>query len=379
MASITERKTKDGVTHYKVVVRLKGARTQTATFERKTDAQKWVQKIESSIREGRHFDAAEGRRKTFADMLDEYQLRIVPIRHTKIQARRAIECHLLWWKRELGHLLLSEVKPADIARCRDRLLSEPARNGKGRSVLDGTGAVRRLKSPATAIRYLASLSVVYSTAENEWGWVSSNPVKRVRRPIEPRGRVRFLSDAERAALLSACRESTNPYLYLIVVLALSTGARQGEIVGLRWSHVDLERGVIRLEETKNGERRALPVTGYARELLQKHFDERDADSSYVFPSLNGKKPIEMRRAWRTAVARARIDDFRFHDLRHSAASYLAMNGATLAEIAEVLGHKTLQMVKRYAHLSEQHTAKVVARMNEQIFKTTDNNGQQEKG
>jgi integrase len=94
---------------------------------------------------------------------------------------------------------------------------------------------------------------------------------------------------------------------------------------------------------------------------------RRIDSPFVFPSRNGKKPFDIRRAWEAARKKADIPDFCFHDLRHSAASYLAMNGASLAEIAEILGHKTLSMVKRYAHLSEAYTAGVVARMNAKIF------------
>jgi len=89
---------------------------------------------------------------------------------------------------------------------------------------------------------------------------------------------------------------------------------------------------------------------------------------YIFPSVNGKnKPKNIETIWRKALKQAKVDNFRFHDLRHSAASYLAMNGASLAEIAEVLGHKTLAMVKRYAHLSEAHTASVVEKMNKKVF------------
>jgi integrase len=140
-----------------------------------------------------------------------------------------------------------------------------------------------------------------------------------------------------------------------------------EILQLRWQDVDFQRQVITLHDTKNGERRSLPLTGHALALMQHHAKIRRIDSPFVFPSRNGKKPFDIRRAWEAALKKANIPDFCFHDLRHSAASYLAMNGASLAEIAEILGHKTLSMVKRYAHLSEAHTAGVVARMNEKIF------------
>ena len=193
-------------------------------------------------------------------------------------------------------------------------------------------------------------------------------MRKVRKPTESRGRVRFLSDDERAGLLKTCKESSNPYLYPVVVLALSTGMRSGEIMGLTWDRVDLGNGRAILDETKNGERRGVPITGHVLELLKELNRIRRIDSKLLFPARqNPQKPMDLRSPWETALKAAEIRDFRFHDLRHSAASYLAMNGASLAEIADILGHKTLQMVKRYAHLSEGHTARVVESMNNKIF------------
>lgn len=202
----------------------------------------------------------------------------------------------------------------------------------------------------------------------EWGWLESNPVQRVTRPQEPRGRVRFLSEEERERLLKACQESSNLSLYCAVVLALSTGARRAEIMGLRWPQVDLNRGLVVLHETKNGEIRSLPLAGLALGLMRERSKVRRIDTDLVFPScIHPLQPADLRAPWELALKRAGIEAFRWHDLRHSAASYLAMGGASLAEIAEVLGHKTLAMVKRYAHLSDSHVAGVVARMNQQIF------------
>jgi integrase len=226
-----------------------------------------------------------------------------------------------------------------------------------------------------------------NVAVEEWGWLEDSPMRKVSSLTEPRGRVRFLGedtispdgetiDGERTRLLKACQESSNPYLYPVVVLALSTGMRQGEIMGLSWDDVDLHQGRITLHETKNGERRVVPLVGKALELLKEHAKVRRIGTPLLFPGkvkmhrpgeVATYKPIDLRAPWLAALKAAGIEDFRFHDLRHSTASYLAMNGASLAEIAEVLGHKTLQMVKRYAHLSEAHTASVVARMNERIF------------
>ena len=123
-----------------------------------------------------------------------------------------------------------------------------------------------------------------------------------------------------------------------------------------------------MHETKNGERRLVPLAGPALALLREHAKVRPIDTALLFPGkVKRHEPMDLRAPWLAALKAAEIDDFRFHDLRHSAASYLAMNGASLAEIAEVLGHKTLQMVRRYAHLSEAHTAGVVERMNAAIF------------
>ena len=197
-----------------------------------------------------------------------------------------------------------------------------------------------------------------------------NPVRRLRREREAPGRVRFLSNEERERLLVACKESRSVNLYPLVVLALSTGMRRGEIQGLTWDQVDLVKGVILLERTKNGERRRVPVRGLALELLKEHARIRRIDTNFIFPgerTKQSKQPFELKIYWREAIAAAKIENFRFHDLRHSCASYLAMNGASLLEIAEVLGHKTLQMVKRYSHLAESHTAGVVESMNKKIF------------
>ena len=112
----------------------------------------------------------------------------------------------------------------------------------------------------------------------------------------------------------------------------------------------------------------MQLAHHARDLILSMKEKgQPRERDYVFPSQDGTAPRQIKRPWEAAVKLAELEDFRFHDLRHSAASYLAMNGASLAEIAEVLGHKTLQMVKRYAHLSDQHVAGVVERMNKAIF------------
>lgn len=355
MANIEKRISNDGKTSYRVKIRLKGFPSQSATFERLTDAKKWAQQTESAIREGRHFKTTEAKRHTLAEMIDRYCRDVLP---SKKSAKDQMQ-QLAWWKSEIGSYSLADITPSLIGECRDKL---------GREI-----TIRnKLRSPASVVRYMAALSHALTIAVKEWGWLEDSPMRKVTKPKESRGRVRFLSDDERMRLLKACKESSNPYLYTVVVLALSTGMRQGEIMGLTWDVVDLNQGRAILHETKNGERRAVAITGHALELLKELSKVRRIDCNLLFPAKENapqkpQKPMDLRTPWETAVKKAELQDFKFHDLRHSAASYLAMNGASLAEIAEVLGHKTLQMVKRYAHLSEGHTARVVASMNNKIF------------
>ena len=329
MPTIVTRKNKDGTTSYQVVIRLKGHPAQTATFKRKTDATRWGQQTEAAIREGRYFKTRESQKRTLAELIDRYLLDVLP-RKSDIMAKQRVQ--YLWWKKQLGYLVLADLTPAIIGEYRDRLVRQPTPTGGKRA-------------PSTVNRYLAALSHALTVATNEWGWLDANPMRKLQNLKESRGRVRYLDDQERDRLLDACRKSPNTSLYTIVVLALSTGARKMEILGLTWGDVDLERKVIRLQVTKNGEKRSLPLRGHALELVQNLGKVRRIDTKLLFPGKNPKTPMEIRKPWVSALEEAKIIDFRFHDLRHTAASFLAMNGATTSELAEILGHKTLQMVK----------------------------------
>ena len=145
--------------------------------------------------------------------------------------------------------------------------------------------------------------------------------------------------------------------------------RSGETMSLRWPQVDLKRGQATLHDTKNGSSREVPLAGHALAQLQDLARVRRIDTDLLFPGSDPVRPVDLKKPWTAAVRKAKLVDFRFHDLRHSAASYLAMNGASTIEIAAVLGHKTLQMVKRYSHLSNSHASRVVTSMNDKIFNT----------
>ena len=357
MAYIRKRTSKaTGKTTYSVEVDLKGHPKQQATFKRLTDAKKWANVTEAAILEGRHFQTAEAKKHTLAETIDLYNEEVKPAKSREYQ--------LQWWRDQLGEYRLFDITNNKIAACKRELINTK------------TPKTKTPLTNATVNRYLAALSHVFTYAINEWSWCESNPVSKVSRLTEPRGRTRFLSKdevidgelvkGEKTRLLEVCKASNNPYLYTVVMLAISTGMRQGEIMNLKWNQVDLKKGQITLFETKNGEIRVVPLVGPAHKLVKEM--TQGIGKTLLFPSKqHNDKPTSLRNQWDKALIDAEITDFKFHDLRHTAASYLAMNGASLHEIAEILGHKTLAMVKRYAHLTEQHTSSVVASMNAVMF------------
>lgn len=353
MATIVSRPGKHK-TSYRAVIRVKGGKPVSASFATKTAAKKWAEITEREIREGRYFKTAESRKHTVTELVDRYCRDVLPQKSPKMRAQQEQQLH--WFKREIGHLILAQVTPQRLTECRDKLASEDTH-------------LKRRRSGAACNRYLAAISHAFTIASNEWGWLDDNPLRKVKRKSEPRGRVRYLSEQEREVLLQTCKESANPYLYLIVVLAICTGMRRGEILSLKWDQVDFHRARLVLLETKNKERRGVPLSAFPLELLREQSAKRKPAEQQVFPGRFEDQPRNFRKAWYQAVEKAGLSDFRFHDLRHTAASYLAMGGASLAEIAEVLGHKTFSMVRRYSHLSDSHTAKVVANMNERIFRS----------
>jgi integrase len=349
MASIEKRINGSKIT-YRARIRLKGLPIQQATFSTKTKAQEWANKTEILMKEGKYLSQVRSKEHTVAEMIDRY---IDTVLSKKPKLQKDYARYLLTFKDLIGNYTLHQATPSVIVEARDTIANIKTRKGT-------------LRSGATVNRYLASLSSAFSTAVNEWEWLEVNPMLRVKKATEARGRVRYLDDKEREDLLEACLKASNPYLYPAVIIAISTGARKMEILSLKWKDINILEGRAILHDTKNGERRSLSLMHKAKDAMQELYNNR-SDDNWVFPSKDNTKPFDITRSWRKALNDASIVDFRFHDLRHTAASYLAMNGATMGEIADILGHKTLQMVKRYSHLSDEHKQSVVESMNNKIF------------
>jgi integrase len=352
-----------GEISYRAQVRVKGQKAQSQTFPNRKEAQQWANSIETSIRENRFFPQAKASRLTFSSIVERY-LRdsIGNLGETEQAARKQ---QLEWWAKYFDGKVLSEVTAEQVAEGRDALTSESYTRGKARTKRGKDIKPKEHKrSGATVNRYLAALSHMFSVVVREWRLLDRNPVRDISKKKESRGRTRFLSDEERAALLDACTKSEWKPLETIVLLAITTGARRGELVNLNWADVDLKNACAYIHKTKNGDPRMLPLVGRALSALRELKLQNSARSEYVFqqPSEFPGPYEHFDSHWYAALDAAGIEGLRFHDLRHTTASYLAQQGASLLEIANTLGHRSMAMVQRYAHLTQKQKAVAIEKM-----------------
>jgi integrase len=224
------------------------------------------------------------------------------------------------------------------------------------------GKTPKGNKPATVNRLLGVLRHMFTKA-HDWGFVSDDVLRRLRKVKqleENNARLRFLSRGECRKLISACDDHLRP----IVVMALNTGMRRSEILQLRWDQVDLQHGFILLSVTKNGQRREIPINAALRDVLAVLALVRREGVSFVFANKGTGKPFhQVARSFSAALREAGISDFKFHDLRHTFASHLAMAGVELITIKELLGHKDVTMTLRYAHLAPAQKRRAVDVLN----------------
>ena len=337
MGTIREFLKKDGKVSFHAEVRLKGFPKKRWTHRTRTKAKEWIQSLEAEMRDGRYKKRVNTQKRTVGELIDRYikeKLSNYPERYHKTAA------HFAWWKKETGHLLLSDFKVPLINACKDKLLNEETCRHK-------------LRNPATVNRYLASISKALSVALKEWEWLEENPMHKIEKEKETHGRERFLSREEKKKQLATCKQANHSYLYPIVAIALTTGMRKGEILGLRWKDIDFEMKKIILQKTKNGDRRVIPLIPQLEEILDSLHSDSFSAEQYIF------SVKDIRHAFKKVLEVAGIEGFVFHDLRHTAASYLAMDGATQGELMEILGHRSPHMTRRYAHYSQKHIKNIL--------------------
>lgn len=338
MAHIKRHILKTGKVRWRGIVKIAG-KQQCRTFDKRGDALRWSQKLESNQYHIAHVEYSH----TVADMITRYLDEVLPVKMVADSTRERQHHQLLWWRGQIGHLKLCDVTQFVIADKRNVLHARPLQ-------------------PATVNHYLAALSGVFTHAMKNWAWINKNPVSLVTKPPLPPGVVRYLTPEELARLLRAARAEEKKPIYDIIVLALATGARKNELLTIKLADVDSERKRIIIHDTKNHESRGLHISGEALQIVRCYADNQEKRQIYLFEYALRHVPLTIETEWRRVRAKARLDNFRFHDLRHTFASYMAMNGESTMVISEALGHKKLEMVKRYAHLCDSHTGNAIADM-----------------
>ena len=327
------------------LVKKKGYGQISRTFDTKAEAEVWARQLEAEMDRGVFVSRAEAENTTLSEALDRYEREIIPGKKGAKQESMRIR---IWKRTPLAKRSLASLQGKDVASYRDARLKEVA--------------------PNTVRHELAVLSHVFTIAVKEWGMAGLlNPVMQIRAPKMPPGRDRRLLPGEMDRILAA---SESPVLPDLARFAVETAMRQGEIAGMTWPMVDLKKRTVTLPETKNGEKRIVPLSTEALRILSSLTRRIDGK---VWGVTNHAVSV----AWRRAVARARknyekecaekkekpdpsfLVDFTFHDLRHEATSRFFEKGLNPMQVATITGHKTLQMLKRYTHLKAEDLAELL--------------------
>jgi integrase len=307
-------------------VRRRGMKPRAKSFDSKADAEKWARDLESQVdRFGTAPDTKILESTTLGALLERYQREITPAKRGAVQEDQRID---VLRRHDLSHRTLIGLSQQDVASFRDERLQSVA--------------------PSTAVREMAILSHVLEVAIRDWGLpLAKNVVKLVRRPVIRNERIRRLTADEEQRLLDGCDGGQTPYFKTLLILAIETGMRRGEILGLSWNDISHNRRVITLNMTKNGSARDVPLSQRAFDALTMWKALGSVDASTVFPMTPGA----LEQSWRRLLVRSGITALRFHDLRHEAVSRLFERGLNVIEVSSISGHKELRMLKRYTHLS----------------------------
>ncbi|TVM03454.1 MAG: integrase [Candidatus Brocadia sp. WS118] len=295
-----------------------------------TDDKKLAQTIEAKIRteivEGKYFERFSSESKTVNDMMEKFMKEHAP--KVAINTQRSYLASLKHLSPYFGDAKLTAVTPKKIYDYKVLRYSEEAK-------------------PATINRELAMLSKAFNLSVKQWEWVNENPVSKAPKEKENNERDRWLTDDEEKRLL----ENSPQWLKRIIVFDLHTGLRIGELLSLQWSKTNLLRRIIIIQESKNGKPRTIPLNQIAFEILAEKSKIRNIKHDLVFTSSVGTKidSDNLRRAFEKALQKADIQDFHFHDLRHTFATRLAQRGIDIYKISKLLGHKDIRMTQRYAH------------------------------
>jgi integrase len=309
-----------------------GRRVREAIGPNKKLAEMVLSKRLTEAIENRWFDKRKVGVTPFSELTKIYIDRHLPM----LKSGRGERTSVLVWMRVFGNRPIGQITRAELQ--------------------DFQAWKRQKRKPATVNRLMSRLRHMFNKAI-EWDLLDENPMKRLKFLPENNARLHYLSMDECQRLLNACKAS---HMRAMVVMALHTGMRRGEILNLTWQTVDFNTGSILVRESKNGQPRHIPMDSTVRHLLSGYIPTSAAD--HVFPRASGGRRSTVQKAFRNARRRAGMAHLHFHDLRHTFASHWVMSGGDLYVLKDILGHKSISMTQRYAHLSPTFKRTMVDRM-----------------
>jgi len=322
-------------------------RRESAKTTKLKEAEAILTSRRNAVLEGKESAVKRVKNTTFKELAERYKEFIKPQKSYKAKC-----FNLGQLEREFGNLRLSDFTIELLERFQSKIITDGLKSESTRI----NNGIRPLK-PATANRLLATLKHAFTKAYN-WKYCSEDTLKDIREVKlfkEDNQRTQFLSNEQCGKLLLSCdMKNSSKYLKKIIIFALHTGCRKSEILNLKWGDVDLTHNRITITDTKNGESRKLPINSILMETLKNQV--KFLHSPYVFCDEHGNRYDGGRilKLFKTVCKRADINDFRFHDLRHTYASHLVMAGVDLPTVSKLLGHKTISMTMRYAHFASEH-------------------------
>lgn len=356
MANIREVIGKKGK-KFQATVRVKGYKPEYATFEKKSEAKEWANDVESQMKKGKWNQSLatfiDNNIVTVGDLIKDFKETVAPKKYKHSEKYNVMYD---WWNNKIGHILLRNLNKQMLAQCQKELALEPP---------DKPYKEHLTKSNSTIRKYMFAMSAILRYAVRNLNILDKNPMSDIDKPKKIKGVVRFLSETEKENLLKGCKNYSES-LYMFVLLALFSGGRYTELLTLRVENIDVTNNMIHFLDTKNKESRGVPIYERLMNLLIEYLNKNNITEGYIFANKKQKLPY-FKGMFERIVKNCSIENFRFHDCRHTYASWLAENGATLLEIAELLGHKNLNQVQIYAHLTKKTTAKLVRKMSANKF------------
>ena len=358
MAFIEKRIGKNKTT-YRAQVRIKGYKTVCKTFDKYSKALEWAQKIEVQMKEGTYKEVSEhdinNNSKKFVycqELIDYFKEKIAPERYSYYEKYTTI---YEWWKARIGNVKIKDLTSSMLASCKVSLMAEKIHIGES----------IKNRSNNTINKYLMGLSAILTFAVKELEIIETNPMSKVGIMKKPDGRTRFLSEQEIEIFAEACKKHSL-VTFIFFLLLISTGGRYSEVLHLQVENIDKKNSRIHFLNTKNKTNRGIGIDERLLELINNYLKDNNIESGYIFINPKTNKFIYMRGILIKIIKDVGLEDFHIHDIRHTFASRSAVNGASLLDIAILLGHRSLVMAKRYSHLTQQHTDSV-ARNTAQSF------------